>query len=286
MGEVKEKQAFVLPEKIVHIKFISRKIGMAAGDHITKDHVISGGMLNSATKRFQAPLKKQGGIFNVLTNAEKETLERITGLDLSVYGDFWKDFFVTLKKENNILDLSDAMDYISYKVLLFQKDDIAPNWKVRYKVPTYQFVITDESEETTEKLTKLNSTKQAFKMFGKIEDDRDLMVGVLKLISNKPVALESKLDWLQTKVGEYVEKAPSEFVALLEDPSFYTRILINKAVDLGVIKKNGHKYATVDGLDLCEAGETPNFTNAVNYLDNPKHQDVLSLIQAKMSNAE
>ena len=122
-------------------------------------------------------------------------------------------------------------------------------------------------------------------MFGKIEDDRELMVGVLKLISNKPVSQESKLDWLQTKVGDFVNNMPGEFVKLMEDASFHTKILINKAVDLGVIKKTGNLYATTDGLDLAEAGETANFINAVNFLDNPKHADILDLVQAKIDNA-
>ena len=41
MGEKTTKGTFTLPNKRVVVKFIKRKRGMAAGDHITEDHVIN-----------------------------------------------------------------------------------------------------------------------------------------------------------------------------------------------------------------------------------------------------
>ena len=107
---------FTLPNKVVTIKHISRKKGMAS--NVGEDHVIAGGMLTGSIKKFQAPLLRNGAIANVLTNAEKECLEDLTGLELSVYKDFWTNHFVSLFKEDNKLDLSNPMDYISYKILL------------------------------------------------------------------------------------------------------------------------------------------------------------------------
>ena len=57
-------------------------------------------------------------------------------------------------------------------------------------------------------------------------------------------------------------------------------------IELRNILKRSNKYSTVDGLSLCEADENPTFDNAVKYLDNDRNQEVRSLVEAKIKNAE
>jgi hypothetical protein len=288
-AKIKEEtiKEFKLParEKVI-VKYIPRKKGMAA--HVGEDHIIAGGMIGQAVRKFRAPIQRSGSIANVLTKEEKEFLEARTGLDLSVYGDFWADFAVTLTKDaaNNTFYLDDPMDYISVRLLESLKDDIAPSWARRDDKLTYQFVITKGDEEGKEKKKAYDSKKEAFKQYGKIEDNRDILLGALKLLSNKPISRESTLDWIQGQVEEYIDTMPTAFLNVISDASFNTKVLIHKGVEYGVIIRNGNKYSTVDGLDLCEADEVATFNNAVRYLDNPKYQDVRSLVEAKINNAE
>lgn len=277
--EVKESK-FTLPETVVTVKYIKRKKGMAS--NVGDDHVISGGMLSGSVKKFQAPLLKNNSIANVLTKEEKEYLESTTGLDLSVYGDFWYDHQVSLYKDDNLLNLSNPIDYISYKILTYLKNDIAPSWAERNLKQTYQFVITSAEEELTEKKSGFDNKKEAFKLYGKIEDDKDKLIGILALLTNKPISKETTLKWLQTKVEELIDTKPESFVLLMKDKSLDTKFLINNAVERGIIIKTGNKYSTNDGLDLCENSQIPTFENAITYIDNPKHQDVRSFIEAKM----
>jgi hypothetical protein len=243
-------------------------------------------MLSGSVKKFPAPLLKNGSIANVLTKDEKTYLEDVTGLDLSVYGEFWTNHYVSLFKDDNKFDLSNPMDYISYKILLFCKDDIAQSWKERNLKQTYQFVITSGEEEMTEKKVGFDNKKEAFKLYGKIEEDKDKLIGVLTLLTNKPISKETSLKWLQTKVEEFIDTKPESFVSLIKDKSLETKLLINLAIDKGIIIKNSNKYSTVDGLDLCENSQIPTFENAVAYLDNVKHQDVRSLVEAKILKAK
>jgi hypothetical protein len=285
--ETKEvKGTFMLPEETITVKYIKRKKGLAA--NVSDDHVISGGMLSGAKRKYAAPLQKNGSVANVLTKEEKFYLEEATGLKLSVYGEFWENFYVSLFKDdaNNLLDLSKPMDYISYKVLLSLKNDIAPSWSERRKKGTYDFVITSSDEEFKEKKAKLDVKKTAFKMYGKIEDDKDKLLGILKLLSNQPVSDESALNWIQGKVEEYLDTTPKLFLDIIQDPSFNTKVLINKAVEQGYIKRNGNLYVTVDGLELAEAGQPASFENAVRYLDNDKYQEVRLLIEARINSKD
>jgi hypothetical protein len=281
--DVKEKVSkFELPNKEILVKYIRRRKGMASG--VNEDHVIAGGMLQGAVNRFSTPLLRNGSIANVLTKEEKETLENLTGLDLSVYGTFWTEHFVSLYKDDNRFNLSNPMDYISYKILMYLKDDIAKTWSERNERQTYKFVITSDNDELDEKKIGLDYKKNAFKLYGKIEDDKDKLLGILKLLTNKPISKDSPLKWIQTKVEEFVDEKPKAFIALLEDSRLETKLLFHSAEEKGIIIKNGNKYRTIDGLELCENSQVPTFDNAILYLDNPKHQDVRSFIEAKILN--
>lgn len=275
------KNNFTLPNKIIKVKYIKRKKGMAS--NVADDHIISGGMLSGSVKKFQAPLLSNNTIANVLTKEEKQYLESITGLNLSVYGDFWTTHYVTLFKEDNQFDLSNPVDYISYKIMLFLKDDIAPSWEDRNKKQTYQFVITNDEEEFIEKKNKFDNKKEAFKLYGKIEDDKEKILGILSLLSNKPISEDSTLGWLQGQLEEFIDSKPEAFIDLIKDKTIDTKLLIQKGIKEKVIIKKGNKYSTVDGLDLAENGQLASFDNAVAYLENTKHQDVRSLIEAKIS---
>jgi hypothetical protein len=286
MGSKDIKEAttnkFELPQSEIVVKYIRRRKGMASS--VNDDHVISGGMLQGAVNRFQVPLLRNGSIANVLTKEEKSTLEDMTGLDLSVYGDFWSEHFVSLYKDDNRFNLGNPLDYISYKILMFLKDDIAKSWSERNDKQTYKFVITSADEELSEKKVGFDNKKNAFKLYGKIEDDKEKLLGILKLLTNKPISSSSSLKWLQTRVEEFIDNKPAAFIDLLNDTRFETKLLIHTAEEKGVVIKNGNKYRTIDGLDLCENSQIATFENAILYLDNPKHQDVRSLIEAKILN--
>lgn len=281
-----EKSNFQLPNEKVIVKFIPRKKGMAA--NVEDNHIISGGMLERSFRRYCTPITRQGSVANVLTKEEKEFLEKATGNDFSVYGDFWETFYVTLFKEDssNVFDMSTPMGFISVKVLEKYTDEIATSWEDRNKRSTYMFVITREDEELSEKKKGFDSKKEAFKAYGRIEDDHEKLIGVLKLLTNKPIAKTSSLKWTQAKVEEFLDSNPDRFLEIIQDDSLDTKLLIERGIENKIIIKKSNKYVTVDGLDLCNADETPSYENAVKYLDNPKNQEIRSLIEAKINSKE
>lgn len=277
---IEKDYGFSLPEKTIVVKYIKRKSGMAS--NVGEDHVISGGMLSGSVHKYCTPQLRNGSLANVLTKEEKNVIEDLTGLKLSIYEEFWLTHSVSLFKEDNRLDLSNPLDYISYKILLSYKDDVAPTWADRLKKQTYKFVITSADEELTEKKSGFDSKKEAFKLYGKIEDDKEKLIGILKLLTNKPISKDSSLKWIQTKVEEIIDNKPSSFVDLVKDSKLETKLLLSEAEDKKVVIKTGNKYSTIDGLDLCENGQSPSFENAIAYLDNPKHQEIRNLIEAKI----
>lgn len=279
----KKEEVFTLPNKVITVKFIPRKISLAP--QADKNHIAYGGLLTDATIKFAAPLQKNGAIKNVLTKEEKDHIEELTGLKLSAYSNFWENFYVRLRRDDasNKLDLSNPNDYISYKILkAHEGSEIAPSWADRNKILSYKFAITEAEEITLDSNKRFNLKKEAFKLYARFENNRDTLISILRLLENKNVSDKTSIDRIQEKILEYVDNDPAKFLSVAQDAKFETKALIMEAVSQGVIKRTGNRYVTTDGLELCEAGEVPLFTNAVNYLDANKNQDIRSLIEAKV----
>ncbi len=280
------ESTFTLPNKKVIVKFIPKKKGMAAT--VSDDHVISGGMMSNSVKKYYAPLQKKGGIANILTKEEKDYLENLTGLNLSVYGDFWETFSVSLHKEDskNIFDLSDPLSYISIRLLSKIDTLIAKSWKDRKKSAMYEFAITEENELENDNKVSLDTKKNAFKHYVRIEDDKETLLSILRLTSDLKISEDSSLPWIQGKVEEYLDNHPEKYLNIVNEPTFEVKALINKAVDRGIIKNESGKYSSIDGLDFARKGELPSFDNAVKYLNDPKNQEIKDLIEARLNNTK
>jgi hypothetical protein len=276
---------FKLPNKTIKVKFIRRKTGMA--QNVDDSHVIAGGMLNGSFKKIFVPLTKQNQLANVLTKEEKDFLEGSDGLnlDLSVYSnkEFWLNRYVRLRKGDNYLDLSDPIDYISAAILKANKNLIAPNWKARNERLEYIYAIVEDGEESQIKRNDFSFKKKAIKQYMKIETNSEILRSVIKLIDGKVIAKTASLDFLQEMVELVIDTKPEAFVNLMEDADFETKILISTSEDLGIIVKQGNKYATSDGLELCRKGELPTFTNAVAYLTDPLNKEVVDIIESKIN---
>lgn len=260
-------------------------------------HVLYGGMAESAIRVFVVPRLTSGKYINVLTDQEKDYLENVMGLEpnaLSIYkreNNFWDDSNpdgiskVMLKKQDNFFDLSNPEDYIRYKILLANKDYIAPSMKALEDHPkaTYQFVIIEEGEETKSAKSIMSNTMLCYKEYGKIEEDADTLRLIIETLDGRPVAASSKLEFLQTKINELIQANPKTFLKIITDDLLPTKVLIKKAISSGVISKRGDfLYLRSDGKPLCEDNEDPTLNVAARYLNNPKYQSVKFAIEAEL----
>ena len=260
-------------------------------------HVLAGGMAEGASRTFVVPRLSSGMFVNVLTDKEKEFLENIMGLEynaLSVYkkvDNFWDDSNesginkVRLSKQDNYLNLSDPEDYIRYKILLANKNFIAPSLQALQDTPraTYQFVIISEGEETKNAKTNMSTTMKCYKEFGKIEEDFDTLRVVVETIDGRPLSKTSKLEFLQTKANDLIQTDSKLFLKVITDPMLSTKVIIKKSIEAGLISNRGnYLYLREDNSPLCENNEEPTLNIAAKYLNSPKHQDILFMLQAKL----
>ena len=279
-------------EKVI-VRFIARAKGMITDPR----HILFGGMAAGSKIKFTTPLLRSGQYADVLTKEEKKFLEYKLGLEpnaLSVHNrtnNFWSDANeqgigrIELIKGDNPLDLSQPIDYIKYKILLNNKDQIAPSIQVLQDKPkaTYKFVIISESDTAKAANTKVTIKAQAYMEFGKINEDKEKMRVIIETIDGRPTAANSTVEYLQGKIGELIEANTKMFLQVVKDPFLNNKVLIKKAIEAGLISNRGNYLYLRDGnVPLCEHGQEPTMNIAAKYLSLPKHQELKFSIEAKL----
>lgn len=280
-------------ERVI-VRFVPKETAMIHN----KNHILYGGMAETATRNFVVPRLSSTGIYkNVLTDSEKRFLEYAMGLEknaLSIYrreNNFWDDSNptgigrVTLHKQDNYLDLNIPTDYIKYKILLANKDKIASSLQELEERPkaTYQFVIISEHAETKSNFTRMEAQMKCWFEFGAVKDDPAVLRHLIETFEKRPIEPRTKLDYLQSKVSQYIEKDPRGFLRVIDDPLMPAKVLLKKGQEKGVISwRNNLYYWKQDMSPLCEMGEESTLTNAAKYISSPKHSELKYTLEAKV----
>lgn len=276
----------ILRNERITIRHIPKEGGMVTNPK----HVLYGGMAEGASRTFVVPRLRSGSFVNVLTNEEKAFLEEAMGFEygtlssIKKVNNFWENVSVRLTKQDNYLDLSSPDDYIKYKVLLANKDFIAPSLQALQDEPkaTYQFVIIAEGEENKQARDNMSTVMKCYKEYGKVEDDVYTLRVIVEAIDGRATAPNSKLEFLQAKINNLIQADGKLFLKVITDPYLSTKVLIKKGVEAGAIANRDNHYYLRDGTPLCEANEESTLSVAAKYLNMPKHQDILFAIQAKV----
>ncbi len=272
-------------------RVIVRYVPKESGIVTNPKHILYGGMAENAVKYFTVPQLESGKLVNILTDDEKEFLEDIMGLEfnaLSIYkkeNNYWSNKQVRLLKQDNILDLSDPEQYIKYKILLANKDEIAPSLQALQDMPkaTYKYVIIKEGEETSNARQEMSATMQAYMEYGKYEKDADTLRTIIETIDGRPLALNTKIEFLQTKINKLIQADAKLFLKVITDPLLSTKVLIKRAVEGGLIaNRGGFFYLREDNSPLCSNKEDPTFNMAAKFLASPKNQALKFSIEAKL----
>lgn len=273
-------------------RIIVRHVPKEGGLVTNPKHILYGGMAENAVRYFTVPILESSGAYkNVLTDDEKAFLEEVMGLEynaLSVYkkeNNYWSNYQVRLTKQDNFLDLSVPDDYIKYKVLKANSNFIADSLETLQDKPkaTYQFVMIREGEEESQESEKLSATMKCYMEYGRIKDDRDTLKCIIELIDGRPIAANSKIELLQGKINNLIQADSKLFLKIITDPLLSTKVLINKAIEAGVISKRGDQYYLISSNSpLCGNNEDPTLNVAARYLNLPKNQELKLSIEAKI----
>lgn len=284
-------------------KVILRKLPKRTNLVKDSNHIMGDGMHENAFHVYCVPkLQKSNNFVNVLTNDEKECLEKAMGLPenaLSIYRqpkeeNFWSTAnpnglgSVTLRKQDNVFDLSKPTDYIAFKILLANKDKICPSmdeWSQRPK-ETYEFVVIREGQEAKVSQSNTDATIQAVMKLGKIATDKDVLQLVVETMMGKKYSASTSSEWLQTQALDMIKSTPKNaklFLTITGDENLENKVLIRRCISKGIIVCRGSfHYIKETNTPMCGDGEEPTVNNAAKWLGEPKNQEILFSLQAKV----
>lgn len=256
-------------------------------------HVLYGGMALGAFKWFTVPMLRNGQLVDVLTKDEKAYLEEAMGLEtnaLSVHrkvDNYWSNYQVKLGKEDTVLDLSNPEEYIQYKVLLANVDQIAPSKDAAMMNPkeTYEYMIIHEGEEAKANKVRVNKNIEAYKVLGTIENDRDTLRTIVEIATARPQHRTVTVDVLTDQVDKLIQANADLFLTIAQDKLLPTKVLLKKGVECGAVKVKNDLFFDSDGKPLCDAGNAT-FSVAAEWLNKPKNQGTKLSIEAKIKAAE
>ncbi len=263
-------------------------------DSLPKGHVLSGGKADGAFMSICVPILHSTGAYkNILTNSEKDYLEKALGLDsnaLSVYkkeGNYWDNYKVIIPdvKEGLHLNLADPEDYIKYKVLLANTEIVAPSVKERMDRPkaTYLFEIVNENEETYLENARMDATMSSYKEFGKIENDVDTLRVLVELLDCRPYAVNTGAEFFKSRINMLIQKNPKVFLNAITDSMLHTKVILRRAQELGKVTKRGdYYYLASDGSPLCDAGQNPTLEIAAQFLNLPANQEIKFILESEV----
>lgn len=281
--QTQEPEAFTLPRETIRLGYILKQ----KGNITNKNHVAYGGRLDDATDLYVAKTDEYGDYIDILTEEEKEYLEAKLALspgslNPNTVGGYYSKIGILLGKSGIKLNLNKASDYIKYKVLLSYTDKVSPDIFSSHLRKTYDYEVINEEDVQSKVTKRVNYNKEAYKLFGKIEDSKVQLLGAYKSLTGKKVSPESSQEWLVGQIGTLVESNAKLFVDTLTDPLYESKLFIEQAIDAGAIKKLKGLYYTTDGMEISNEGEIPTLINAISYLDSVENQDLRLVIELKM----
>jgi len=217
-----------------------------------------------------------------LTEEDERRLEKLMHMTpgtLNKYNkDFWGNNLMSIPKEGKTYYLDNPKDELEYKVLI-NWSKVAPSQAAVIDCPEAIFFLSNVEEDAKKEVVKANIEMKAMKTFGKLSTDD--MKNVLKIYtqlegkSTGKITKDMSVDFISSTLYKKVKENPEEFLRIVEDPSFETRVLIDDLVSNRILTKSGSKYIITGGDVLA-----PTLEATVDYLKDPHNQDVLlTLIQ-------
>ena len=280
--EVKtEERVFKLPNKKVKVVPIKRK-----GAWLSPGHEASF-LFGNAGKKYAAPLAGPGGrIKKVLTNPEEKFLSNIIARDLNVFNKVEDNYrvtrFVRLDKGFTILDLSDPEDYISYKILLHQPEEVVEGGDNKFSKGGLKYFIDDLQYEDRSRSKSATAKKDAYKEFGKLTSKgKNAMMDFLNVYyQNKPgktVPQGANETWLESALDKIIEDDIDGFLFISQDPDYDMKVLITMAVKTKALLFYDNKYHTPDQAVIANSTK-----DLILYLNNDMNQETVLQIKARI----
>jgi hypothetical protein len=282
----KELENFMPEDKVLYLKPIKKARGLFLDSNNPEAFLFG----NSRIK-FSLPRDRQGNLINPFkSKSEQAWLEKQLDADMNIYKkmteNYWAKYKLVLGKEKRKLDLNNPKDYLDYIVARTLDKYIATNGKSGTYTRTQIYELVEEDHENEVKASKADKTKEAYMLFGKLEaKGKEEMLNFLK-VYGKRVDKNSKIEYLKATIDTIIQEDMDKFISLAKDQDFTIKLLIEDAVQVGVLIKSNREYLLPGGDKLAPEGLKATIDVATKYLKDKSNQDLLISIQQQVKTAK
>lgn len=221
----------------------------------------------------------------ILTREEQDAFEKHMYKkegDLSTYNKtnpFWASFKIELEKEGMVLDLSDPIDNLRYRILSVHPR-IAPSWSERNENMAYKFALVEDDYEMSENVKRTDKLKKAYKHLGKIEDSLEQMKAFLKVYGRNNIPHTADINFLIAELGKIIESDVDGYLMVANDPSFDMKSFIADAISCKAIEKDGKAALKFKGGDRFADTQA----DAIAFFKDPANADIYLKVKAQIEN--
>lgn len=214
---------------------------------------------------------------------QKEYFEQELGVDLNYTLPEEKNFWcrnvlakVITTKDGLQLNLSRPLEMLKYLILLANTKKICPNYEDRFNKASYEFMLVDESKIITQRVSDAKIKADAYVKYAEISSNLKNLTNFIKSLGRSIPAAATE-DWLKGEVLTVLEANPNSFLEVVNHPQYKSRIFVQDAVESGsIIQKAKDRYTLDNGVELGD------LTSTINYLEDPKNQEVKLKIKARI----
>lgn len=282
----------VLEQKKVKLMPIPKPGGMFEAGH-DGEFMFTGTML-----RFVLPYDirhhKFPAVFKDIT--EQSAFEALLGVDLNMYNNdkngFWKRFEIKIIKDDKlmkygyVLDLNDPMDALKYRVCK-HIPQIAPSWAERFDNPSYRLALVMEGEIEEATAKKADNKKRAYLFFGKIENSRQKMIDLLRVLGEAPPK-NASVEWLKTSIDNIIDNPNTlpKFLGIIDDENYEFKLFVEDAKECGAIIMKERKYYLPGGDAINPADPTLSGTISILKKYKSETDPIYIRIQTQIDNSK
>jgi len=291
-----------LPNKKVMLKPLPKGNSMIGNDSSHKGYF----MWDGTSVNIPLPkVKETGRLIDIFeSQEEREFFAKELGVPVerlnvnnkqSIFNE--DDFIVKVRKDENlmktgiVLDLSNVVENIHYRILTKCSSLVSPSWNERNEKPgEYRFVLVDKDEAKADASELMKKKARAWGILNKLNKSKEDLYSFLYIynLENKVTGILPE-DCLKeeyfTMLAEIVEKSPDSVINLDKDADFQEKILIQRAIKEGFIeysaKHNSFSIYSKDG-DFKVLGNSLKKVVAF-YKDDINSEERL-LLEAKLKN--
>ena len=184
---------------------------------------------------------------------------------------------VTVGKTLRRLDLSNAKDYIEWKILCANNEVVCPSYEMLQsnRLNTYRFVMSNEDAISQTAGATADMKLENFENYAKYKEDADMLRVIIYLIDHKKISPSTQLAMLKSRMVTLMETRVKECHAVLTSNNLEQKKVILIGVEKGIVSdRNGFYYVAETGQKLSEDYEEPNLINAANYLADVNNQEL------------